>query len=231
MDLVRALAAKSRRLAAIDDLHQLSHAEVKWIIRPSVGERSSARVLGGARFVLLRREWWQLRRRAPRESVRGVFIALGSAPQHRDLVTAVEAVRRTVPEAVIDVASGIRTFDAPSGVRSHPMSRSLRPLLAHVDLAVSAAGQTMYECLASRVPTVVVCTAENQRRQLAATMRAGAALDGGTAGSDGWNEALMATVARLLPAARRVRMTAHQEALIDGRGALRVARALAEAAE
>lgn len=103
----------------------------------------------------------------------------------------------------------------------------MRPLLLRADLAVTAGGQTMYECLATGIPAIAVRTADNQARQLRAAVRHGAVLDGGQVGTEAHpGELQRSLVDALASASLRRRLSATGMRLVDGRGALRLARAL-----
>lgn len=100
--------------------------------------------------------------------------------------------------------------------------------MAWADLAVSAAGSTIWELLCMGVPAAVVAVADNQRR--AAASLGGRVLDLGTADRlDA--ERVAATLAPLvLDPARRAALAARGRRTVDGLGAGRVLRALAAAA-
>jgi spore coat polysaccharide biosynthesis predicted glycosyltransferase SpsG len=84
---------------------------------------------------------------------------------------------------------------------------------------------TLYELAAAGTPAVTVCMADNQRPNAEGFARAGAAPAAGRAGEPGLAGAIEAALRRLAadPAAR-AEVAARARALVDGRGAIRVAR-------
>lgn len=151
-----------------------------------------------------------------------VVLTLGGATPAAEVVEAARAVRRALPRAVIDVAGGLAAGElAPlTDMTVHRTVSSLRPLLAGADLAVTAGGMTLYECLATATPTVALCLADNQRPNIE---HLGAAdlivpAERGT---------LASTVSRVAAdRGLRERLGAGGRRAIDGRGAERVADAI-----
>jgi spore coat polysaccharide biosynthesis predicted glycosyltransferase SpsG len=216
----RAAARKARScarfVAAIDDLHQLDTTDVDLILRPSIGERSRSRVLGGATYVLLRREYRRRARRRTGASPLRVFVMLGAYPSDADIARVSSAVRAALPEARIDVASGVRKGRL----------RAAASRLAVADVAVVSGGQSLNEALAVGVPTIVITTFANQRRQVGAAVKAGAAVRAGALGSARLASRMGNALALVMRAPLRRRLVRSGTRLIDGRGALRAARAL-----
>ena len=92
------------------------------------------------------------------------------------------------------------------------------------DLAVSAAGQTLYALARLGVPTVALELADNQRGGLAALEHAGAVRVAGRAGEPGLPDAVAAAVRELVTDdAARHRLARAAGSLLDGQGARRVA--------
>ncbi len=101
---------------------------------------------------------------------------------------------------------------------------SLRGLLEEADLAVSGAGQTLYELAWAGCPAVAVETAPNQQGQARALEEAGCLLRGGSVREEHFLQGVEAAVERLLgDAALRARMGRAGRGLVDGQGAARVA--------
>ncbi len=231
----RAMVKDARRhssvVAAVDDLHQLDGNDADWLIRPSLGERAGRHVLGGAPFVLLRSEYWSVRPRRRSGKVRDVLITLGAFPVQSELRRMTRLVDTAIPEARIHVALGLRSWSDPFPARSivvHRRSSSLRDLIRASDLVITAGGQTMYECLALGTAAVVIVTAENQRRQYRAAVRAGAVVGGGTLGRAIESGRLQGAISELARSSdMRARLARRGSALVDGKGAIRVAQRIA----
>jgi spore coat polysaccharide biosynthesis protein SpsF len=106
----------------------------------------------------------------------------------------------------------------------------MQPHLAAADVAVLALGVTVYEAMASGVPAVVLCRTDADVAHARTLADAGAIVSLGLHWTE---ERIAAAVERLLadPVAR-VAMSRAGRALVDGRGAARVAaRLVAEGEE
>lgn len=117
-------------------------------------------------------------------------------------------------------------------VRIVPAVADIARAAAECDLAVSAAGSTVWELLTVGTPTAVVCVIDNQEPGYRATTDAGLVLPAGrlpalVAGDEGERTAGIEQLRRLLrDASLRESLRANGMALFDGRGRERVADAM-----
>lgn len=229
--LARSLSESAATIVAIDDLHQVAPNSVDLVVRPSIGERTASHVVGGPDYVLLRKEYWRRGRRIASRSVRRVLVALGGYADRRLLSTVVDALGDVLPGVEIVVA-GRRTGGSPrprAMVRFVGHVRSLRQLMLQADIAVTGGGQTMNEALACGAPTLVLATAANQRRNVSAAVRANVAQGIGSSSGTSWEALLRKNAAHLSARySERVKLGRNARLLIDGKGALRVARILGD---
>ena len=159
--------------------------------------------------------------RSPARAAR-VLVTLGGATPAGRIAQVSRAVLSALPDAIIDVAAGLAAADLSSlpGMTVHGPIASLRPLLVGADLAVTAAGMTLYECLATATPAVALCLADNQRLNFERLGAAGLIVAAHT-------ETLTGTVARVAADwVLRERMATDGRRAIDGHGAERTADAL-----
>jgi UDP-2,4-diacetamido-2,4,6-trideoxy-beta-L-altropyranose hydrolase len=152
-------------------------------------------------------------------AVRRVLVTLGGDAPSQRFETVIDVVRRVSPDTQLDVVVGPFTTWNPTDrdrVRIHRGLSSLRARMLTADLAITAGGMTLYECLASGVPIVALTIADNQRPNVASLGAAGLLVDGGPS--------LETAVRRLVEdAGLRATMTRRGRELIDGAGARRVA--------
>lgn len=107
---------------------------------------------------------------------------------------------------------------------------SIRELMLKADLAVSAAGQTLYELACVGCPTVAFQTAPDQPGQLAALAEAGSLIAAGNAQEHDMVAAIGDAILSLLQDnGIRSGIAAQAQRLVDGKGAWRVAEAIANA--
>ena len=205
-------------------------------------------VLVGTQYSMLRRELLQMARPAlqapPQEApphqapslrarARRALVTFGGADPQR----LTEAAARALLDAGLERVVAVVGPAAPAAGLSHPQidlyvdPPDFFALAASTDLAVVAAGSTVWEFAWLGVPMALVSTAANQEPTLAAAVHAGIAI--GLGGAEAFR--LTPPVARLAElagdATLRATLTSKGRALIDGRGAARVAHTLATGRE
>ena len=192
----------------------------------------------GPSYIVLKEEFWKpVSPRLP-ECVGNVLLILGGTDQYELMpeilrlldevagdfsVTAVVGPYFHNAEAVEVAASRARRS---TKVISSP--RDVCSLMLEADLAISAAGQTLYELAAVGCPTIAVAVASNQLGQLRALADAGTVAMAGDATSDkDVMDGIGSTVNALLADANaRNAMSVTGQQLVDGQGAKRVAAAI-----
>ena len=196
-----------------------------------------ARVLAGLAYALMRRSFVAHREtalaRRDGRPVQEILVSCGA--------TDPENATAAVLESLDDVAKNISSIVVLSSraphvdvvrKRLHGKTRLLidvpdmAELMATADLAIGASGSTAYERAVVGLPSILVTIADNQRGIARQMTEGGAALDGGTL-DRGLVSRLRALVESLLsdPGLRR-RLAQAASALVDGRGALRIALAI-----
>lgn len=205
------LRTAGHRILAIDDFGVGGPHDADLVLDQNLDVESttySAPALLGPRYALLRREFrdrpW--RRDVPSHAENLLF-AIGGFPMEAVAALAEQAVAR---------ARGPFTVDRLQG------REQVVPAMAAADMALAAAGSTVWELCCVGVPAVVVSTAPNQRPVAAAVARRGLAEDGGSA-ADLMPDALAARLDALAAdRARREAMIRRGQQIVDGLGASRV---------
>ena len=212
-------------------LNQNLYAEDSFYAQRETG----VRLLLGARYALLRREFlrWRGWQRSTPERAGKVLITMGGADAAGVSTRFVEAVRQLGwPDLEVTVVAG------PANPRAHALEDLCRQagkafhavtagndmpeLMSWADAAAAAAGSTSVELLFMGLPAVVVVQSENQQR-VAETLNAR-----GLALNLGWAREVTAAQAaeslgKLLGARElRAQMTERGRKLVDGLGPARV---------
>jgi spore coat polysaccharide biosynthesis predicted glycosyltransferase SpsG len=249
VEYLRALATAGRRVAVIDDLGQLSEYPADLVVNQNPGAKEIAyhvqagtHCLLGTQYALLRPEFerwrdWQRTTRAVAERVLvtlgggdvGLFLAFIvdalaaiSRPLEVRLIAAGGAHRREIESACE------RALAAGHRLTQEDFSDDMPGLLAWADIAVSGAGSTCWELAYMRTPAVLLTLAGNQRANAVALDELGVAVDMGPVGQLERGAFAQSLAALAGDAGRRERMSQAGRALVDGRGAERVARAITE---
>lgn len=213
--------APAARVAVIDDHGAAGRYEADLVVDQNLGadiayyadRAARTRLALGSRYTMVRhsvRAVAAARADRPADTPpERALVVLGGAPDADLLETVVGAVH----------AAGYEPLVAPGGA-------DLAPLLARADVAVSAAGATVWELCACGVPAVVVPLAANQVPVAGRLAGAGAALDIGRPGADLEHRVEWALGVLRADASRRKAMATAAREACDGRGADRVVTAL-----
>jgi spore coat polysaccharide biosynthesis predicted glycosyltransferase SpsG len=182
--------------------------------------------LTGLDHACLRRAYWDCPPRAVEPVVGDVLVAAGGGPLIREALRFATSAHEIVPGARVRVVSGpYADVEVPPGVELLRAPPSLREAFTAADVVITAGGQTALEAAACGTPAAVVPLVENQRTNAERLARAGAAA---LFMPDEADERLPAILAELAPAEVRQRLADAGQRSVDGKGALRVARAIAE---
>jgi UDP-2,4-diacetamido-2,4,6-trideoxy-beta-L-altropyranose hydrolase len=186
------------------------------VVAPAEGRSDDPRRLTGLQHACLGPDYWDARPATGSDPVRRILVAVGGA-NAADGGAIAGLVAEAVSGAEVRVVRGpAARWAAPAGTTVLEAPASLRDALCASDLVVCSAGQTMLEALACGAPCVAFVTAENQRSQVRLLEREGAIV----LAADDLADRVRALVAA--PDARRAQAR-RGRAIVDGRGALRVA--------
>lgn len=192
----------------------------------------STRFLLGTRYALLRRSLWPDPSGRTRPQVERIVVTLGGSDAHDLMPELCAVVAAAVPSAEVLAVRGpfFGTWDPERsrGLALVDAPRELRPVFEDADIVVSAGGQTALELCRLGVPTVVVRTAANQDGLVAGLVSADAVVDTGPVDVDTPARTAHAVVSLARDPERRSSLSTAARALVDGRGALRVAAVVAE---
>ena len=181
-------------------------------------ERPGIQYLLGSRYQLLRREFGGLESRVIREHMERLLVVSGGSDTAGVLEEVIAALKRARPDLTLDIVDEPRTAE------------EMRGAMLAADAAVTAAGQTLYELAATGTPAVAICVAHNQVAQAKAFEHAGAIKFAGVWGEEDLLACVSESISALSDATVRRVMSESAQALVDGRGADRVAKAVVLAA-
>jgi UDP-2,4-diacetamido-2,4,6-trideoxy-beta-L-altropyranose hydrolase len=243
---LEALRRRNMTVVVIDDLARV-YAPSDIVVNGAAhaakveyGDPRAGALLLGPRYVLIGAQYAAPPRVLHVDRVQSVLVSLGGGDPLGMMADLLRHVRQAVcPDVEVRALIG-PYFPAEwhgeaaterwhsRGVTLHAGSGSIRDSAAGCDLAVSAAGITLYELAAMGIPTVAFSIAENQRPQLAMLSVLGSLESVGDAGDAAFWVSLEASVRQVSEsAAARQRLGTAARELVDGYGADRVAAAIA----
>ena len=241
-DYQRLVKEYGNRLLAIDDMAHLKHYYADIVLNQNLHADQAhyccepyTTLLLGTRYVLLRREflsWKAWRREVPKVGKRVLVTIGGSDPRNCTLKVIGDIQNLDVPglETTIAIGAGnphLSMVEAAVRESRTPMrvvrdADNMPELMVWADVAISAAGTTIWELLFLGTPTLILVSAENQRpiaeqldiRKLGRTLEMKA--NGSVKGLAG------ALASFLEDFASRSHISESARHLVDGEGAARV---------
>lgn len=242
-----ALVVADLFVVVIDDLAD-RELPVGLVVNGSVGAEhlvyrgaSHTRYLLGPAYVPLRQEFSEPSTREFASDLRRILITVGGADPYGLTEYLVRWTAGVFGGVVQDVVIGplfgsVKSLQMVAQnvgelVLLHEDPKEMRGLMLEADLALVGGGQTTYELAATGTPAVAIRMADNQTLNLRGLAEAGALLWVGDAG-DGDLETKVTGAVTVLAAdpVRRREMSRRGRALVDGQGAMRVARVILDVA-
>lgn len=193
----------------------------------------------GPEYSILRREFWKVLPRVVRDVAENILVTLGGSDRYNlmpRVLRMLDDLRGdfTVTAIIGPFFGNLAEVKSVAEHAKHPVTfvqspDSVRTLMLEADVAVSAGGQTLYELACVGCPTVAIRLASNQDGQLEAFAKAGFVRAVGRAEDEHVVTAMGHAVLSLLgdSKARAVMASAGQR-LVDGEGAMRVAKTIME---
>lgn len=176
-------------------------------------------VLDGPEVLLLHADYAGLPPREIAPKARRILVSLGGTDT--PLLGMIEHVLDR-----LSITHGLQVEIRRPGARPG-MPPRLRPALEKADIGILAGGTTLHEAAATGLPVICVPIAGNQAERASQVEPLGLGLT--IAPGEAFDERLSAALEALIPdAGRRSTMARAGQALVDGRGAERVARRLIE---
>ncbi|MBG7614034.1 hypothetical protein IWC96_01905 [Brevundimonas sp. BAL450] len=203
------------------------------VIHTSPGglERSgrAARWLVGPAWQPMAPAFWSVPERSPPREGLGRALVLTGGTDLRGVGPALAGlIRRTLPDCEVHQVLGAGAGPAPvqPGVVQHRnvAPEALRDLMLDCDLAVSAAGQTLFQLACCGTPTIMVGVADNQTRHLREWPETGAMTAAGVWNDPTLPDQVVARLTALKSREARAAMSRRGRALVDGQGVARLAR-------
>lgn len=196
-------------------------------------------LLAGTRYAPVRDEFAACYK-APEEMVRNIFLSLGGSDAFNLSVKIITSLREKLTCNIHVVCGPFNIHKAEleilakqeQGVFVHENVKEMWTLMEQCDLAISAAGSTMYELAVVGLPVVTFSFVDNQRRIAEGFGRENAGICVGHYQPETEAEfldALTQYVNQLVNnSGRRKELSERAHALVDGKGAERIAKAVLE---
>jgi len=136
----------------------------------------------GTKYTPLRKEFWKVPEKKIKEKVESIMITFGGDDAKNMTPKILGFLRENYPELKKNVIVGNafqnideikKSADKNTNLIYYPDVKEIKEIMLESDIAISAGGQTLYELARVGVPTVGICVAENQLRNVKGWQEAG----------------------------------------------------------
>ena len=191
----------------------------------------------GNTYLPLRKSFWRVSPKVIRKKVKNILVTFGGDDLRDMTPKVIDMLALKYPTVAKTVVIG-RAFKSAAVNRNkryvntnfvlYPDAQTMKKLMQQADIAVSAAGQTLYELAAIGTPMIGVGIIENQAQNLRACSDAGIILSAGWFDDKNILEKLDFCVKQLLPFNNRADRSRLGRKAVDGLGSRRIANKILE---
>lgn len=229
---LQAIAERAGAAVYLDDLEQDDYPP-GLVVHSAPGplDRTGRRAewLIGPAWQPMPSAFWTVAERKPVAETIGSVLVLAGGTDLRDMGGRLAALaREAFPGSRIHLVRGAGARGDVSGSGPVTVHRALAPevlrdLMLEADLAISAAGQTLYQLARCGVPTLMIGVADNQTKHLREWPATGAMLSAGMWDAPGLQDRILDCLAAMNSASVRAAMSLAGQTAVDGLGAARLA--------
>ena len=185
----------------------------------------------GTKYTPLRKEFWEVSEKKIKEKVGSIMITFGGDDMRNMTPKILGFLRENYPELKKNVIVGNafqnideikKSADKNTNLIYYPDVKEIKEIMLESDIAISAGGQTLYELARVGVPTVGICVAENQLRNVKGWERIGFLEYVGWYNKNDVLEKIKDAVEYLKNVKTRESKSKIAKKFIDGKGSLRI---------
>ncbi|MCJ0929756.1 UDP-2,4-diacetamido-2,4,6-trideoxy-beta-L-altropyranose hydrolase [Virgibacillus halodenitrificans] len=180
--LCQLISHSAKKALFIDDNGRINYPE-GIVVNPSLSKeavtypkKATSCYLVGPEYIILRSSFKQVKREYINPSLKNVMITLGGSDIHNLTPLILEHLVQEHPTIVFHVIIGtgfgkngeINKYLSKNVILYHQASaEEMKAIMVKSDLAITAAGQTIYELLATQTPFIPIKVVENQNNNIA----------------------------------------------------------------
>jgi spore coat polysaccharide biosynthesis predicted glycosyltransferase SpsG/RimJ/RimL family protein N-acetyltransferase len=174
------IALKSKRALYIDDNGRIEYPR-GIIVNPAIDSSHidysympEERVLKGSKYVILRPAFRYIENKKLQENVRRIVVIMGGTDIRNITTKIVNNICEVNQNIIFDVVVDDFQFEKLSSINKienvnyhKDLSEiEMKQIMLSADMAISAAGQTIYELIATQTPFIAIQVAENQQNNI-----------------------------------------------------------------
>lgn len=187
--------------------------------------------LAGSRYIPLRREFWNVPSKNIKKTIAEILITFGGDDSKNMTARVLKTLKEKCKNMRKFVIIG-RSFDDAERIKRladkrtnfiySPSAAMMKKVMLRSDIAITAGGQTLYELARTGTPSVGICIAENQRRNLEAWHKAGVVEYIGWFNDKDLSSKLLKGLDKISGYAVRVKKSGLGRHFVDGKGVERI---------
>ena len=236
-DIYEEISRRVKTVLCVDDYRRLTYPPgIVLSVCPDAENmgypsRPGVSYLLGARYIPLRKEFWDAPPKVCSAEITNVLIILGGNDIRNLTPRALDFWVKNYPQLNKTVVVGKKTAlfqiqDKKIQFIDSVGAAMMNQLMLNSDTAISAGGQTIYELARMGAPTIGICVADNQIPNLQAGEREGFLHYAGNYRDNDLETKWAAAMQALDSQSVRQRMAEAGQRLVDGQGSRRVAQAV-----
>ena len=237
LELIKTIVSEFKVAAYLDDFNRLEYPP-GLVINSSItahqldyGKRNGTEYLLGTKYHPMRFEFWDCKNKVINRQVKEILITLGGAdiqnltPSILNLLKSRTGIRKNVVvgRGFSNIDEIEQAADHTCDIRWFPDAAEMKELMMEADIAVSAAGQTIYELARIGLPTIAIGVADNQNSNISGWQRAEFIEFAGWWYDPDLKTNIAEKLEHLMDYANRKKKSLTGSAQIDGSGALQIA--------
>lgn len=191
----------------------------------------------GTKYIPIRKEFWDVIDKYPKIDLQSILITFGGEDVQNLTPRILKNLVRNYPEIrkKVVVGSGFQNLDQIEEAKDDlteiyriPTAGEMVKLMLDSDLAISAAGQTIYELARVGVPTIAIAVVENQLNNLSGWIKDGFLVADINYQNSGMEQKLLMTLLNFKKRPIREKLNKIGKQKVDGGGAKRVVQFLTD---
>jgi len=185
----------------------------------------------GPKYAMLRREFFEVPEKKIKKIIKSIMITFGSNDFHSLTPMVMKLLNESYPELIKNVVIGnafhnIKDIEAFKNRQTNliysPDAEGMKKAMLVSDICISAGGQTLYELARVGVPTIGICFAEEQKRNLESWQKNGFIEYAGCHNDKNLLNNVIHSLERLMPYKERAKRNSVGRGCVDGKGVHRI---------
>jgi len=184
----------------------------------------------GSKYIPIRKEFWNVPMKKIGETIKNIMVTFGGDDAQNMTPKILKLLNVNRPDLIktVIIGKGFKkreqiesSIDSKTELIYYPSAATMKKVMLGSDLAISAAGQTLFELARVGVPTIAISVADNQMNNIKGCQKAGFIEYAGAWDDKNIQSLLMQKFDLLQNADVRKKMARAGRSWVDGLGAIR----------